>query len=59
MKNVNEINMSKFKKFQNAIESLFIPLGISSMLVWIAIFIIYPYINMFSSSIFVNGKYTL
>jgi len=59
MKNVNEINTSKFKRVQNSIESLFIPVGISLMLIWIAIFIIYPFINMFSSSIFVDGEYSL
>jgi len=59
MKNVNELNMSTFKRIKNTVESLFIPIGISLMLIWIAVFILYPYCNMFFSSVFVNGKYTL
>jgi len=59
MNNVNDLNQSTFKRVKSSIESLFIPIGISLMLIWIIFFVVYPYINMFFSSIFVNGKYSL
>ncbi|MBN2396567.1 MAG: iron ABC transporter permease [Candidatus Atribacteria bacterium] len=59
MKNADEGNALIFMKFKKNLESYFIPVGILSMLIWIVIFILYPYISMFLSSIYTHGKYTL
>lgn len=59
MKNNSEQSISMYTNTRKYIEEAFIPIGIIIMLLWVAIFVIYPYIQMFVTALYENGVFTL